>query len=138
MSSRHTPKRWGVKKGHQQKGCKARALQKFKPSVAAAKISVNPLNKTPKFKRKIPNKFTPLCSTVNSEIFARVLFSRNFADAKFRENKPLVKSLCRLLLQVDQAIVENSMNFNVIREIKILSKKFGFTVWVQKILDLLN
>ena len=27
--------------------------------------------------------------TVNSEIFARVLFSRNFADAKFPENKPL-------------------------------------------------
>ena len=27
--------------------------------------------------------------TVNSEILARVLFSRNFADAKFRENKPL-------------------------------------------------
>ena len=25
--------------------------------------------------------------TVNSEIFARVLFSRNFAYAKFRENK---------------------------------------------------
>ena len=27
--------------------------------------------------------------TVNSEIFARVLFSRNFAYAKFRENKTL-------------------------------------------------
>ena len=27
--------------------------------------------------------------TVNSEIFARVLFSRNFAYAKFRENKIL-------------------------------------------------
>ena len=26
--------------------------------------------------------------TVNPEIFARVLFSRNFAYAKFRENKP--------------------------------------------------
>ena len=26
-------------------------------------------------------------NTVNSEIFARVLFSRNFAYAKFRENK---------------------------------------------------
>ena len=30
-------------------------------------------------------------STVNSEIFARVLFSRNFAYAKFRENKILAK-----------------------------------------------
>ena len=29
--------------------------------------------------------------TVNSEIFARILFSRNFAYAKFRENKTLVK-----------------------------------------------
>ena len=31
--------------------------------------------------------------TVNSEIFARVLFSRNFAYAKFRENENLTK--CR-------------------------------------------
>ena len=30
-------------------------------------------------------------STVNSEIFARVLFSRNFADAEFRENKTFAK-----------------------------------------------
>ena len=29
--------------------------------------------------------------TVNSEIFARTLFSRNFAYAKFRENKTLAK-----------------------------------------------
>ena len=29
--------------------------------------------------------------TVNSEIFARVLFSRNFAYAEFRENKTLAK-----------------------------------------------
>ena len=29
--------------------------------------------------------------TVNSEIFARVLFSRNFAYAKFHENKILAK-----------------------------------------------
>ena len=28
-----------------------------------------------------------LPSTVNSEIFASILFSRNFAHAKFRENK---------------------------------------------------
>ena len=37
-------------------------------------------------------------SSVNSEIFARDLFSRNFAYAKFRENKILAKSLCRLLM----------------------------------------
>ena len=29
--------------------------------------------------------------TVNSEVFARVLFSRNFTDAKFRENKYFTK-----------------------------------------------
>ena len=31
-----------------------------------------------------------LC-TINSKIFARVWFSRNFADAKFRENKTIAK-----------------------------------------------
>ena len=31
--------------------------------------------------------------TVNLEIFARVIFSRNFACANFRENKTLAKSL---------------------------------------------
>ena len=30
-------------------------------------------------------------NTVNAEIFARIIFSRNFADAKFRENKTLAK-----------------------------------------------
>ena len=40
-------------------------------------------------------------NTVNSEIFARVLFSRNFAYAKFRENinpREMAKSLCLLLI----------------------------------------
>ena len=32
-----------------------------------------------------------MLSTVNLEIFARVLFSRNLAYAKFRENKILEK-----------------------------------------------
>ena len=38
--------------------------------------------------------------TVNSEIFARVLFSRNFANTKFREINPreMAKSLFRLLI----------------------------------------
>ena len=34
---------------------------------------------------------TIVFDTVNSEIFARVSFSRNFAYAKFRENKILAK-----------------------------------------------
>ena len=33
-----------------------------------------------------------LATTVDSEIFTRVLFSQNFAYAKFRENKVLAKS----------------------------------------------
>ena len=36
----------------------------------------------------IPFENCPQHCTVNSEIFARVLFSRNFADAEFRVNKP--------------------------------------------------
>ena len=38
--------------------------------------------------------------TVNSEIFVRVLYLRNFAYAKFRENKILKKwrNYCRLLI----------------------------------------
>ena len=39
-----------------------------------------------------------LQNTVNSEIFVRVLFSRNFAYGKFYENKILAKSLCRVLI----------------------------------------
>ena len=45
-------------------------------------------------------------STVNSEIFAKVLFSRNFAHAKFRENKipkKGAKSLRSLLIWVNHA-----------------------------------
>ena len=41
------------------------------------------------------HSFWPILSailfTVNSEIFARVIFSRNFAYAKFRENKALAR-----------------------------------------------
>ena len=49
------------------------------------------------------------CSTVNSEIFARILFSRNFAYAKFRKKNPrkMVKSLCHLLVKVNHVIVAN-------------------------------
>ena len=46
-----------------------------------------------------------------SEIFARVLFSQNFAYGKFREKKKpceMPKSLCRLLIYVSQAQVVNS------------------------------
>ena len=40
----------------------------------------------------LPTTGNPLAKyTVNSEIFARVLFSRNFAYAKFLENKILAK-----------------------------------------------
>ena len=42
-------------------------------------------------------------TTVNSEIFARVLFSRNFAY----NTHELAKSLCRLLILVYHALVAN-------------------------------
>ena len=48
---------------------------------------------------------TIIMHTVNLEIFARVLYSQNFAYAKFRENKILVKSHCPLLIQVNHTLV---------------------------------
>ena len=47
--------------------------------------------------------------TVNLEIFARISFSRNFADAKFCENKALAKwrNHCRLLMSVNHAQAAN-------------------------------
>ena len=61
--------------------------------------------------------------TVNLEIFARVLFSRDFAYAKFRENKILAKWR-------NYSVVLNvaNMPFNAILENKILAKNSGFTV----------
>ena len=41
---------------------------------------------------KVEGFVTPILGTVNSNIFARGLFSRNFAYAKFRENKILMIS----------------------------------------------
>ena len=49
-------------------------------------------NESKESKRNFIIDSSSLC-TVNSEIFARVLFSRNFACAKFPENKTLAKSL---------------------------------------------
>ena len=66
-------------------------------------------------------------NTVNSEIFARVLFSRYIA-AKFHENKILTnwRNHCRLLIWVNHALVANFNNENIylnaIRENKILAK----------------
>ena len=40
---------------------------------------------------EIPKNYNSQLITVNSEIFARTLFSRNFAYAKFREKKTLAK-----------------------------------------------
>ena len=46
---------------------------------------------------------------INSEIFSRVLFSRNFAYAKFLENEILAKwrNHCRLMIKLNNAIVAN-------------------------------
>ena len=50
-----------------------------------------------------------LCSsdTVNSEIFVRILFWRNLADAEFCQNKTLAKSLCGLLSKSNHVQVAN-------------------------------
>ena len=68
-------------------------------------------------------------STVNPETYARVLFSRNFAYAKFRENKILAKwrNHCHSLMKVNHVIVTN-MSFNAICENNILAKISKFTV----------
>ena len=54
----------------------------------------------------------------------RVSYTRNFAYAKFPENKILAKSLCHLLMKVNNVIVTNfyvaNMSFNTICENKIL------------------
>ena len=68
-------------------------------------------------------------STVNADIFARILFSRNFAYAKFRENKILENgettlSFTDIVLSCtsrDFFSVAN-MLFNAIRENKVLAK----------------
>ena len=78
--------------------------------------------------------YTILHDTVNSEIFARVLFSRNFTYTKFREIKSSVKwrNHCRLLIKENHALVANfyvsNMSYNDSRENKILAKISGFTV----------
>ena len=72
--------------------------------------------------------------TVNMKIFARTLFSRNFAYAKFRENKTLAKRNGKITLYVNLAFVANftyyitNMSFNAIRENKILAKISESTV----------
>ena len=63
--------------------------------------------------------------TVNSEIFARVLFPRNFAYAKFREKYnhcERIKSFCHLLIIGQSCPYVANLTFSVIRENKILAK----------------
>ena len=45
--------------------------------------------------------------TVNSEVFASVIFSQNFAYAKFRENKIHAKSLLLMDIYINHAQVAN-------------------------------
>ena len=79
---------------------------------------------------------------MNSEFFTRILFSRNFASAKFRENKILVKgakTLCHLLRNVNYALITNfefrKMYFNAFRENIFLRKNFRIysmvILWLQ-------
>ena len=78
--------------------------------------------------------------TVNSEIFATVLFLRNFADADFRENKTLAKTPCPLLMFVNHAKVANFllMYFTTVCENKILAKISKFKVSVPLLSDLVT
>ena len=77
------------------------------------------------------NFFEHYQSTVNTEIFARILFSQNFAYAyaKFRENKILANwrnhSVLYMLIMPSSRIFNSAkMSFNAIRENKILTKNF--------------
>ena len=49
------------------------------------------IRRFPQVQAGMPAAHFSCLNTINSEIFARVLFSRNFAYAKFRENKILEK-----------------------------------------------
>ena len=88
-------------------------------------------------------------NTVNSEIFARTLFSRNFAYAKFRENKTLDKLqnhsvvickpclsgefftslICRLILFAKKKSRENfriySMAFKAVKSVQLDQWQFS-------------
>ena len=73
--------------------------------------------------------------TVNSEIFARVLFSRNFVDAKFCEIKPSRNEEMTLsFTDVGKSCPSleffnvGNISFNVIHENKILAKISEFTM----------
>ena len=45
---------------------------------------------------------------MNSEIFTRILFSRNFADAEFHENKTLTKWQNHSVIQYSYRIIKQS------------------------------
>ena len=73
--------------------------------------------------------------TVNSEFFARVLFSRNFAYAKFCENKTLAKwqnhsDVYWYTYIMPKSRISNvaNMSLNAIRDNKDLAKISEFTV----------
>ena len=63
-------------------------------------------------------------------MFARVLFSRNFVYAKFRENKPLAKisEFTLWLTDIDSSCFSvANMSFSALCEnFRIYSTKFGF------------
>ena len=73
----------------------------------------------------------PLINTVNSEIFARVIFSQKFADTKFREFTTLTRKQNHHVdyhAQVANFVASQTCLFNVICKNKILSKISKFTV----------
>ena len=89
---------------------------------------------------------TPMLYTVNSEISARVLFSRNFAYAKFHENKILAKwqnHFCCLLIKVKSCssckfLTSQICLLKLFAKIKFSAKISEFTVYIRLILDWLQ
>ena len=80
--------------------------------------------------------------TVNAEIFARVLFSRNFAHAKFREIKfSRNGEIIMLFTDIGKSYPSReflnvaNMFFYAIRENRIIAKISGFTVHESKAVD---
>ena len=75
-------------------------------------------------------------ATVNADFFSRVLFLRNFAYARFRENKTLSKwqnhavdYYYTYIMPMSRISNLPNMSFNAIHEKKILAKISEFTVY---------
>ena len=89
-------------------------------------------------------EFRYLLQNVNSEMFARGLFSRNFVDTKFRENKPsrngdIILSVTGVGKSCHSANFNVTiMPFNAYHENKFLAKISEFTVFANVSHDVIS